>query len=307
MKPGKEISYTTGGDEGSDLEGQAIATIERCLNGKPRASAIWNLLVNDAVVKTHWQMANFVVTRTLGMNDHGETHAKVATASALTMLDLLDDAGIKPDIVAGGFGDRDDAALVVLVATLCHDFGNMVHRTDHPEIGIVLVLPVLDKLLPEIYPDPVMMTRVKSFILSAMYSHHGEPKPLTIEAALVCVGDSTDMTKGRGRAAFERGSISIHSVSALAIQRVEIRKGREKPIELRISMSNSAGIYQVQEILAPKVRAGPLAGYIEVIAVTDAGQGEHEYRIVEGIRMDGAKFTPCTREGTRIQSREKTR
>src|SRR5208337_4922076 len=120
----------------------------------------------------------------------------------------------------------------------------------------------------------------KSFILSAMYTHHGEPKPLTIEAALVCIGDSTDMTRGRGRAAFERGSITIHSVSALAIERVEIRKGKEKPIELRITMSNSAGIYQVQEILAPKVRAGPLADFVEVIAVTDANTGDHEQRIV---------------------------
>jgi hypothetical protein len=239
-------------------------------------------------------MADFVATRKLGMNDHGETHAKVATASALTMLDLLEDAGVQPDFVAGGLGDRDDAALVVLVATLCHDFGNMIHRIDHADLSIVLAVPVLDRLLPEVYPDPVKQTQVKSFILSAMYTHHGEPKPLTIEAALVCIGDSTDMTKGRGRAAFERGSITIHSVSALAIERVEIRKGKEKPIELCISMSNSAGIYQVQEILAPKVRAGPLSGYVEVIAITDACAGEYEHRIVGGIRMDGAKFVPYT-------------
>ena len=103
------------------------------------------------------------------------------------------------------------------------------------------------------------------------------------------------MTKGRGRAAFERGSITIHSVSALAIERVEIRKGKDKPVELCISMSNSAGIYQVQEILAPKVRAGPLSGYVEVIAVTDACAGEYEHRIVGGIRMEGAKFVPFVR------------
>jgi uncharacterized protein len=253
---------------------------------------MWDLLVNDAEVKTHWQMADFVATKKLGMNDHGETHAKVATASALTMLEILGRSGVQPDIVAGGLGDEDDAALVVLVAALCHDFGNMVHRTDHADLGIVLAVPVLDRLLPSIYPDRVKMTRIKSFILSAIYTHHGEPKPLTIEAALVCIGDSTDMTKGRGRAAFERGSITIHSVSALAIERVEIREGKDKPIELCISMSNSAGIYQVQEILAPKVRAGPLAGYVDVIAITDACAGDYEHRIVGGIRMDGAKFVP---------------
>ena len=93
---------------------------------------MWELVRNDAVIKTHWQMANFV-TRMLGMNDHGETHAKIAASSALTMLDLLAEAGMKPDIVTAGFGDEDDAALVILVATLFHDFGNMVHRVNHPD------------------------------------------------------------------------------------------------------------------------------------------------------------------------------
>jgi len=162
-----EITHTTGGTDGHNLEAQSIATIGRCLAGKSRASAMWNLLVNDAETKTHWQMADFVATKKLGMNDHGETHAKVATASALTMLDLLEAGGVQPDFVAGGFGDRDDAALVVLVATLCHDFGNMVHRTDHAELSIMLAIPVLDRLLPEIYPDRVKMTQVKSFILSS--------------------------------------------------------------------------------------------------------------------------------------------
>jgi hypothetical protein len=301
-----DIAHTTGGTGGPDLEEQSIATIGRCLAGKHRAAAMGELIINDAEVKTHWQMADFVATRKLGMNDHGETHAKVATASALTMLDLLEGADVQPDIVAGGFGDRDDAALVVLVATLCHDFGNMVHRTDHADLGIVLAVPVLDRLLPAIYPDIVKRTQVKSFILSAMYTHHGEPKPLTIEAALVCIGDSTDMTKGRGRAAFERGSITIHSVSALAIECVEIRKGKHKPIELCISMSNSAGIYQVQEILAPKVRAGPLSGYVEVIAITDACEGNYEHRIVGGIRMEGAKFVPFTDDDVKRPRTKKT-
>ncbi|MFA7153280.1 MAG: hypothetical protein WC072_05750, partial [Methanoregulaceae archaeon] len=102
----------------------------------------------------------------------------------------------------------------------------------------------------------------------------------------------TDMTKGRGREAFDSGSITIHSVSALAIDRVEIAPGRNKPIELRISMSNSAGIFQVQEILAPKVRAGPLADYVEVVALTTNGDIEREKKIVDGIAMEGSRFVP---------------
>ena len=186
------------------------------------------------------------------------THATVATASALTMLDLLEGSPFCPDIVAGGFGDLDDAALVVMTAMLCHDLGNTVHREEHANLSVVVALPILDRLLPEIYDDPGQRIAIRSFILSAMYSHHGTPRPLTIEAALVCIADSTDMTKGRGRVAFASGSITIHSVSALSIEKVEIRKGDEKPIGLVIHMSSPAGIFQVQEILAPKAWLGHL-------------------------------------------------
>jgi len=276
-----------------ELERRSVETIGRRLGAFPKAMHLWNLIRIDREVKASWEMADFIATRKLGMNDHGETHAMVAAASALTMLDLLRDGGVAPDFVAAGIGDTDDSALIVLAAALCHDFGNQIHRDDHTDTGIALVIPILDRLLPQVYPDAAQCTRIRAGILQAMYSHHGEPKPITIEAALVCIADATDMTKGRGRAAFDRGSISIHSVSALSIERVEIRKGAGKPVEIRITMANSAGIFQVQEILAPKVRAGPLAPYVDIVAVTEPDGGEHEHRIVRGIRMENGKFVPC--------------
>ncbi len=284
-------SQNGGEDAFPTLEREAIARIERELRGHPKAMQMWRLLSGDPEVRAFWGMADYVVVRKLGMNDHGQTHAKIAAASALTMLGLLERAGVEPDLVSSGQGGSDDAALAVMTGALCHDFGNMIHREAHSETSIALVLPVLARLLPEIYDDPAKRTAISSYILSSIYSHHGVPKPITIEAALVCIGDSTDMTKGRGRAAFERGSITIHSVSALSIERVEIRKGKTRPIELRITMSNSAGIFQVQEILAPKVRAGPLAEYVDVIAVTDQTAGA-ENTIVRGIRMEGSRFVP---------------
>ena len=279
-------------EEDPDLEAHSTGIIERHLARRPRARKMWKLLTGDPEVQAGWRMANYVASTKLGMNDHGRTHVTVATASALAMLDLLDGSPFVPDIITGKFGDRDDAALVVLTAMLCHDLGNMVHREDHADLGVVLVLPLLDRLLPQIYDDPTKRTAIRSFILSAIYTHHGVPKPLSIEAALVCIADSTDMTKGRGRVAFESGSITIHSVSALAIEKVEIKKGTDKPIGLVIHMSSSAGIFQVQEILAPKVRAGPLADAVDVIAVTSENSSAAGHTIVSGIRMQGAKFVP---------------
>jgi len=279
-----------------DLEAHAGIIILRHLARRPKAKRMWELVTADPELAAGWQMANFVASKKLGMNDHGRTHATVATASALTLLDLLDGSPFSPDIITGRFGDRDDAALVVMTAMLFHDLGNMVHREEHADLGIVLALPLLDRLLPQIYGNPEQRTAIRSFILSAIYTHHGVPKPLTIEAAIVCIADSTDMTKGRGRVAFESGSITIHSVSALSIERVEIRKGTEKPIELVIHMSSPAGIFQVQEILAPKVRAGPLAEAVDVIAVTDNAP-ENGDAMVAGIRMQGARFVPYSLPG----------
>lgn len=275
-----------------DLEAHAAGIISRHLARRPKAKKMWTLLSGDAEVQALWRMANYVAVTKLGMNDHGRTHATVATASALTMLDLLEGSPFTPDIIAGGFGSADDAALAVMTAMLCHDLGNTVHREDHADLSEVIALPILDRLLPGIYSDPAQRTAIRSFILSAIYSHHGIPKPLTIEAALVCIADSTDMTKGRGRVAFESGSITIHSVSALSIEKVEIKKGEEKPIALVIHMSSPAGIFQVQEILAPKVRAGPLAEAVDVVAVTTDEAHAAGHAIVSGIRMQGGKFVP---------------
>jgi Uncharacterized conserved protein len=276
------------------MEVEATAKISSILSAYPKAEQMYNLLVADDEVRAYWRMANYFTVRHLGMNDHGETHAKIATASALTILDILKKAGIPPDIVEAGAGSEDDAALVVLSAMLCHDFGNAIHREAHQEISIPLAHAVLSRLLPVVYPDTAERTEILSFILSAIYTHHAEPLPLTKEAAMVCIGDSSDMTKGRGRMAFDSGSITIHTVSALSIERVEIVSGKEQPVEIRIMMSNSAGIYQVQEILGRKVAVGPLKDYVDVIALIEPGEGEE--RILEGITMRSGKCLPFRRE-----------
>ncbi|MGA2105518.1 MAG: HD domain-containing protein [Methanoregula sp.] len=285
-------------DKSSDLEGHALGIIKHHLSNRPRTRKMWTLLTDSSDVQACWKMANYIAGTKLGMNDHGRTHAYVATASALTMLDLLTGSLFPPDVVAGGFGDQDDATLVVMTAMLCHDLGNTIHREEHADLGIVVTLPILDRLLPEIYDDPAKLVAIRSFILSAMYSHHGIPRPLTIEAALVCIADSTDMTKGRGRVAFDSGSITIHSVSALSIEKVEIKKGTTKPIGLVIHMSSPAGIFQVQEILAPKVRAGPLADAVDVVAVTIEEAHAAGHAIITGIHMQGSKFVPLQPESS---------
>jgi metal-dependent HD superfamily phosphatase/phosphodiesterase len=280
-------------DSYAGLERQAIGTILALLRDKPKAARLWSLLLSDTELQASWEMANFIAVRKLGHNDHGRTHAVIATAHALSMLGLLHDDGIQSDIEEHGRGDADDAACIVIAALLCHDLGNQVHRSDHAVISVSLAQPVLDRVLPEIYPELSTRVAIRSFVLSAIYSHHGTPPPITIESALVCIGDAADMTKGRGRLSFDAGSVTIHTVSALAIESVTICKGEWKPVEIRVTMSNSAGIFQVQELLGPKVINGPLANYVDIVAVpASLHEGGLENPIVRGFRMQGKKFVP---------------
>ena len=59
------------------------------------------------------------------------------------------------------------------------------------------------------------------------------------------------------------GKVDIHSVSALAIDDIEISKGA-KPIAIKIKMSNSAGIFQIDNLLKPKLNNSGLKEYVQI-------------------------------------------
>jgi len=275
-----------------DLLEEAEKTIEQSVSRYPKARKLWNLMKQDPEVNACWDMADYIAVAKLNYNDHGEVHAKVVAANALKMLDILLENGILPDIMEEGAGDEDDAHLIVLAGGLLHDIGNQVHRELHPLHSAYLAISILNRLLPKIYEDPEKMYEIRGHILHTIYAHGAEVKDLTIEASLVGIADGTDMTKGRGRLAFESGNVNIHTVSALSIEKVEIVKGMEKPIEIRIDMSNSAGIFQVQETLLPKITGSPLEDYVDVIAVTVPPEEDRDVRIVRKLTIKSGKFKP---------------
>jgi hypothetical protein len=86
----------------------------------------------------------------------------------------------------------------------------------------------------------------------------------------------------RSRVPFEAGRLNIHSLSAYAIDDVKISPGKDRAARVEIEMSNSAGIYQVDELLATKLRGSGLEEHIEVIARIDA---EHEQRLMTVFRI----------------------
>jgi metal-dependent HD superfamily phosphatase/phosphodiesterase len=105
--------------------------------------------------------------------------------------------------------------------------------------------------------------------------------PLTLEAGVVRVADALDMEKGRARIPFQSGRVNIHSVSALAIDKVRVRKGTERPILIEIEMNNSAGIYQIDELLKDKLEKSGIRDKITIVTLV----AKEEKRIVECLKF----------------------
>ena len=121
----------------------------------------------------------------------------------------------------------DDAEVVVTLGALLHCIGMAVHRDGHEDFSLFLAEPKIRELLDGIYEEPDL-TVIVSEVLQAITSHREYGKPLTLEAGIVRVADALDMAQGRSRIPFERGRVSIHSLSAAAIEEVQIEDGEER-------------------------------------------------------------------------------
>ena len=231
----------------------------------------------DVRLHTLWRCANVMAIDRLGFTDHGPTHVKIVSNLALKLLRILIKNKVVPSIVKN-YGMKDeDAEVVVVLGSIFHDLGMTVLRDQHEVFGALLALGFIDKFLQSIYNEEER-TIICSEVLHSMTSHEEPRKPLTVEAAIVRIADALDMEEGRARIPFQSGKVDIHSVSALAIEKVQIEEGEEKPVVVRITMSNSAGIFQIDELLKPRIQNSGLQNYIHVIAEIT---WEKERRIIE--------------------------
>ena len=212
-----------------------------------------------------WVAANVNATERLGMTDHGPVHVKIVMNLAVRMLRLLVDAGVRPSVVADYEMEPEDAEIVVALAALLHDVGMSIHRADHEAFSLFVAQDKLRHLLPTLY-DERRATILRAEILHAIISHRSGGKPLTLEAGVVRIADALDMAKGRSRISFESGSLSIHSVSAAAIEGITLERGRDRAICVTVDMSNSAGLFQLDQLLREKLNGSGLEPHIQIRA-----------------------------------------
>jgi hypothetical protein len=236
----------------------------------------------DEEIKAWWHVSNVNAVVRLQINDHSWVHIQIAANISLKLLRQLVKHGVQPSLERDYGLTSDDSEVVVVLAALLHDVGMSIHRRDHEDWSLFLAEPKMRELLEGVYDEPEL-TVIVSEALQSITSHRADGEPLSLEAGVLRVADALDMAKGRSRIPFERGSVSIHSLSAAAIDEVRITDGDARPVMVEIVMNNSSGIYQVDGLLKAKLRGSGLEPYVEVVARIDT---EAEKRLVPTYRLD---------------------
>jgi uncharacterized protein len=227
----------------------------------------------DPHVKALWHVSAVNASRRLGMSDHSWVHIQIVLNIGLRLARILFRRGVVPSVKADYGMNEHDAEVVIAAGCLFHCVGMSIHRDDHERYSLFLTADKLESLLAGAYEEPER-TVIASDAMHAIIGHRRDGAPFTVEAGIVRVADALDMARGRSRVPFEAGRLNIHSLSAYAIEEVKISPGRDRAVRVEIAMSNSAGIFQVDELLAEKLRGSGLEEHFEVVARIDAEQEE---------------------------------
>jgi metal-dependent HD superfamily phosphatase/phosphodiesterase len=262
--------------------GEAVARVRLRApsRGNRRLEALLEQASADPELCAWWHLAQ-VNSERLGMSDHSWVHIQIVLNIALRLLRLLVRGGTEPAMVADHRMSERDAEVVVAAGALLHDVGMSIHRADHEAYGLFLAERKLRELLAESYAEPERAVVVAE-ALHAIIGHRRAGSPYTLEAGVVRVADALDMAHGRSRFVVDSGIVGIHAVSAAAIDAVKIEPGTDRPVRIEIEMNNSAGIFQVDDLLATKLRGTPLEGRLEIVA---AVEGETEKRLIREFRL----------------------
>lgn len=219
---------------------------------------------NNQEIATLWKVINVNAVERLGMSDHGPVHFQIVSNISVKFVRMLVDSGVEMSVTKNYQLSSQYAELIVFLASVLHDLGMTISRKEHETYSLFLANNLLHQIID--FLPVVEKTIVTSEVLHAIISHRSDGKPITLEAGIVRVADALDMSEGRSRIVYEMEKLDIYSVSAAAIDKVNINKGTEKPIQLDILMNNSAGIFQLDELLKKKIIGSGIEKYLDVHA-----------------------------------------
>lgn len=226
--------------------------------------------MDDPEILAFQEQANAVSIRRLGMNDHGPVHMRIAARNSIKMLGLLAEAGVKTSLETEWGLSLEHSRAAVFLGSFLHDLGMGLGRDGHEEWSVVLARPIISRMLQGFPRGSEGGTAVLCVALEGIAGHMATRAVSSIEAGLVLVGDGTDMEHGRSRAParlFPEPKVGdMHQYSADAVEAVEIGRGEEKPIGISIRLRETAGFFQVENVLFPKIENSPVKRYIELSA-----------------------------------------
>ncbi len=230
---------------------------------------------NDEL-KMLWKIMNVMAIDRLAMSDHGPTHFGIVANNGMKIARILQKNNVTMSVV-NDFGlTQDYAEVIIFLACIMHDLGISIHRQGHEEFSLFIARDFMQKMLDFLPVEEKMV--VISEASHAIISHRAYGKPSTIEAGIVRMADAIDMGKGRSRITYKRGELNIFSESDLAISNVEILEGSQKPVEIRIHMTNPAGVFQLDDIMTEKLKGSNLEKYVIITAYMMKDGGESLYK-----------------------------
>ncbi len=237
--------------------------------------AVTNINANEEIM-VMWEMTNTNALNRMGFSDHGPVHFQIVANIALKMSRILASKKVEMGIVKDYGLTNDHAELVIVLASLFHDLGMTINRRGHEEFSLFIAFRIIDEVLQFLPLRERVIVRGET--LHAIINHRDDGKPKTVEAAIVRIADALDMSEGRSRIPFEKGEVNIHSLSAYAIDSVEILEGGDPEyIYINIYMNNSSGLFQIDELLKEKISGSGLEKYISVKAYVS---GDTERKLI---------------------------
>lgn len=231
-------------------------------NGNTYLEEVVKRINSNLEIKTLWKVINVNAIDRLGFTDHGPTHFNLVANYGLQIARIFEKRGIKFSIVRDFALTKDHAEIVIFLACIMHDLGMSIHRVNHEIFSLFIARDFLKEILSFLPEEEraVVISETLHAIIS--HSHGSAGKSFTIEGGIVRIADALDMSKGRSRIPYRMGNIDIHSVSANAINSVEVKEGKEKPMEIKIVITTEAGIFQIDDFVEEKLSTSGLEKHI---------------------------------------------
>ncbi len=234
------------------------------LEGNEMLGKVLVSINSNREIKTLWKILNVNAIERLGYTDHGPTHFQIVANYGLQIARILEKHGIKMSIIKDFGLSYDHAEVVIFLACIMHDLGMSIHRINHEQFSLFIARDFLKEILSfmPIEESTVVVSETLHAIIS--HSHGSAGKTSTVEGGIVRIADALDMSKGRSRIPYKMGNIDIHSVSANAIENIEVKSGTEKPVDIKIYMTNEAGVFQIDDFIEEKYSVSGLTKYVDV-------------------------------------------